>query len=195
MPAACSTAASAIAARGGPASAGQGLADGGLAAAGHADEDDVLHLAAPAGRVMRAISLSAMLLPRNSSAARLAWATSMYRPPGAGDAQLLRLEQQSGAGGVIDEVQHAARSGGRPADPTGETPLLGYMPTGVVLTIISASRVAVQVVVVVLTGAGDDHDLGGPQLLQHGAHRGGGAAAAQHQDFFARHGDTAVAPP
>ena len=51
---------------------------------------------------------------------------------------------------------------------------------------------AVQIVVVVLAGAGDDGDAGGPQLLQHGAHRGGGAAAAQYQHLFARHGDAAV---
>ena len=47
--------------------------------------------------------------------------------------------------------------------------------------------VAAQVVVVVLPGAGDDHDLPGSQLGQYRAHREGGPAAAQHQSLLPRH--------
>ena len=87
------------------------LADGGFAAAGHADQDDVLRLPAQQLVRMRSFSLSGMDFSKKRSSATLAWATSMGSPSAAGDAQGLGLQQQCGAAGIVDDVQHPLAPG------------------------------------------------------------------------------------
>ena len=89
-------------------------------------------------RSISSVRLSGMAVPVKSSAARFACATSMFSPP------------MQGMPSASACIKSAVRCGlytmsSTPLQPlktlrsTGLTPVFGYIPTGVVFTIISAS--------------------------------------------------------
>ena len=91
-------------------SVGQGLAQGCLAAAGHADEDDILHLPRQAAGDAFDLAVS------NGTASEelcgpLCLGHQHPEPPIAGDAPALRLKQQCCAGRIINEVQDSLQPG------------------------------------------------------------------------------------
>ena len=169
---------------------GQGPAHGGLAAAGHAHQDPVLHPAAQ-GAVGLLGADGGDHLPSEELGGAPGLLGQHVQPPQVGDAQGLRLLQQSGAGGVIDEVQHPLTVGELAQVHRGcggvgiHAHRGGVDDDGGVL-------VAVQVVIVVLPGAGDHHNLPRPQLPQNILGREAGPPRAQHQALPAQDADAAL---
>ena len=108
-----------------------------------------------------------------------------------GNAQRLRLQQQCRAGGVVDHIHHAAAVGEQ-AQIHGLLAVVGIHAHRRGVDDNVRVAVPVKVFVVIPAAAGDDRDFGRAQLFQHGAGSGGGAAAAQHQRFFAANGHAGV---
>ncbi len=158
---------------------GQSLAHGGFAAAGHADEDAVflpsaqrfpgfLRLDGGDGLAGEDARGAPRLLGQHEETAHV------------GDFQRLRLLHQSSAGGVVDEVQHPLAPG-EPAQVHRGGSGVGIHAHGGGVHDDLGIGVLGQVLVVVRAGARDDHDLPGPQLVQHILHGEAGAPGTQHQ--------------
>ena len=73
-----------------------------------------------------------MGLPVNSSEARLAWATSMASPPAQGSPRSSAARMRAVRRG-LNTTSSTPVSWGKASRDTGEAPLWGYIPTGVVL--------------------------------------------------------------
>ena len=113
------------------------------------------------------------------------------KPPGVGDVQFLRLQQQRGERRVINDVQHAFTLREQPQIHRRRA-VMGIHPHRGGVDDDLGIGVAVQMVVIVRTAAGNDGNVSA-QLLQRGLHRDGGPAAAQHQRLFPGGVDAAAA--
>ena len=159
----------------------QGGGHGGLAAAGHTDEDDVPQMA-----VDGALHPFQNAVVDDGAGELLAGTLGLGhqhgKAAGVGDPQFLRLKDQGRPGGVIDDVQHPLAVGKLP-EVHRCGPVAGVHAHRGGVGDDPGVGVAVQVIVVVGAAAGDDGDAG-PQLFQGGLYRDGSAAAAQHQGLF-----------
>ena len=155
-----------------------------LAAAGHADEDDVLHLTGELFFDARDLAVGDIRAEEELGAA-LGLRREHAQPVRAGDAETLGLHQQGRARGVVDQVRDGLaagkgrKRGGRPAVVREHARGRGVDDEG---------RVGVtgEVSIVVLAAAGDRHDLPRALFREHGAHGGRRAAAAEDHALFAR---------
>jgi len=158
------------------------LRHGGLAAAGHTDEDDVHRLALH--EVDGVLERAGRRLFAGEDLARAdGLRREHHHAVRAGDAEFFRLQQKLRAHGIIDEIDDGAAVREAQqiddrlavvrvhADRRGVHDELGV-------------RVAGEVGVIVLPIAGDDDDLARLLLFERVHHRGGSAAAAEHEHLF-----------
>ena len=167
----------------------QGGGQGAFAAGGHTHQDNVLHLAGE--HLLNAANLAV----RDAAAGeQLAAAPGLghqhIQAAGTGDAQLLRLQKQGGAGRIVHHIQHSLALG-ELRQIHRRLAVVGVHAHGGGVGDDPGVGVLIQIVVIVLAAPGDDSDACCPQHFQHRHHRDGGAAAAQHQGLFALNLDAA----
>ena len=158
------------------------LRHGGLAAAGHTDEDDIHRLALHKvdGMLERAVR-------RLFAGEDLARADGLRREHHhavrIGDAEFFRLEQELRAHGIIDEIDDgAAVREAQQIDDRLAVVRIHADRRGVHDEL--SVRVAGEVGVIILPLAGNDDDLARLLLFERVHHRGGRAAAAEHEHLL-----------
>ena len=164
---------------------GQRLANGGLAAAGHADEEDVFRLPLQLGgnvghQFVGQLFALEPLRGRFGLSHQHPQAVAPDGPPALG------LEEQLSFGGIIDEVKDTLTLGELVQIHGGNSVVGVHTHRGGVDDDLGVG-VAVQILIVILSGTGDGDDLPGSQLGEHCPHRERCPAAAQHQGFPALH--------
>ena len=101
---------------------------------------------------------------------------------GAGDMKRFGIQQQLGAGGVVDHVQHPFQLG-EPLQIHGRNAGVGVHADGGRVDDDGGVFVTLQVLVIVFPGTGNDHGLS-TQLIQNSSDGIGSPAAAQHQNLL-----------
>ena len=164
---------------------GQRLANGGLSAAGHADEEDVFRLPLQLGGNV-GHQFVGQLFALEPLRGRLGLGHQHPQAVAPDEPPALGLEKQLSFGGVINEVKDTLTLGELVQIHGGNSVARVHTHGGGVDDDLGIG-VAVQILIVILSGTGDGNDLPCPQLREHRSHRKGGPAAAQHQGFPALH--------
>lgn len=108
-----------------------------LPAAGHADEHDILHLKAQLFPDALGLAVGDVAVFKDLRRA-LSLRDEHVEPAHIRNAELFRLQDKRCTRGVVDDIEHTLElREERQVD--GDTPQFGYMPTGVVFTMTSAS--------------------------------------------------------
>lgn len=152
--------------------------DGALAAAGHADEDDVFHLLP-----QQAVDAQDLRVVDHRIGEHLAAALGLrhehVQSARARDAEALCLQQQRRARGVIDDIEHARALRKLPQVDGGFARVRVHTDRRGVDDHARVG-VAVEIVVVIRPMAGDDRHARA-ELLEHGLNGRGCAAVAEHE--------------
>ena len=104
------------------------------------------------------------------------------KPVGAGNVKRFGVQQQLGAGGVVDHVQHPFQLG-EPLQIHGRNAGVGVHADGGRVDDGGGVFVALQVFIIVFPRAGYDHNVSA-QLIQNSSDGIGSPAAAQHQNLL-----------
>ena len=163
---------------------GKQSADCALAAARHADEDNILRVESK--EPFNAVDLTVRNRPAEKLLGRaLGLRHQHIQPVGAGETETLRLQQQRGTRGIVHHVRHGftARKRREGTDRLAVVRIHAHRrgvdkKLGVIVTR--------EVFVIVLSMAGDHGKRSDAQLLQHGAGHDGSAAAAENKRLFPR---------
>ena len=168
----------------------QRLAHGGLAASGHAHQHDVFHLAAQGGVDFidqAVIQLGSQEPFRRFLGLGHQHQQTIHRHQTTG----FRIQQKLSPGGIVDDIQRAFQLGEQGQIHRGNAGVGIHAHRG---GIDDDRRIGVEmeIVVIVLTGAGNGNDPGS-EIFQSGDDGLGSAAGAQHQHLLATHIQTAGA--
>ena len=169
---------------------GEQRRDGALAAAGHADEDDVLHLLPQQAVDAQDLRIVDDRIGEHLTAA-LGLRHEHVQPARARDAEAFRLQQQRRARGVIDDVKHARALRELPQVDGGFARVRIHADRRGVDDHVRVG-VAVKILVIIRPVAGDDRHVRA-ELLEHGLNGRGRAAVAEHKRLLPRDVDAAVA--
>ena len=169
---------------------GEQRRDGALAAAWHADEDDVLHLLP-----QQTVDAQNLRIVDDRAGEHLAAALGLrhehVQPARARDAEAFRLQQQRRARGVVDDVKHARALRELPQVDGGFARVRIHADRCGVDDHVRVG-VAVEVLIIIRPVAGDDRHVR-TELLEHGLNGRGRAAVAEHERLLPRDVDAAVA--
>ena len=157
--------------------------NGALAAAGHADEHDVLHLKAQLFPDALGLAVGDVAVLKDLRRA-LGLRDEHVEPAHIRNAELFRLQDKRCTRGVVDDIEHTLElREERQVD--GRHAAVRVHADGRGVHDDLRVRVTIQIVVVVLPLAGDDGHAARAHLLEHGTDRRGGAAGAEHERLFA----------
>ena len=157
----------------------QQAADRGFTAAGHADQDPVFRFPRD-GTDYPFLFLLRNRLPEEELCGGPSLGYQHRQPVDGGNALCLRLQDQRGAGRVVNHVRDALQPWQLVRIHRGDTVLRIHAHRRRVDQPLRV-RVAAQVLIVVLPAPGDHPDVSGPQVFQADHRRLRGPAAAQHQ--------------
>ena len=157
--------------------------NGALAAAGHADEHDVLHLKAQLFPDALGLAVGDVAVFKDLRRA-LSLRDEHVEPAHIRNVELFRLQDKRCTRGVVDDIEHTLElREERQVD--GRHAAVRVHADGRGVHDDLRVRVTIQIVVVVLPLAGDDGHAARAHLLEHGTDRRGGAAGAEHERLFA----------
>ena len=156
-------------------------ADGAFSAPRHSDEDDVRHLGGE-----RSVDFGNDGVINGRSGKILGGFLGLcHQHPkavGAGNVERFSIQQQLGAGGVVDHVQHSFQSG-KTLQIHQRNAGVGVHADGGCVDNGGGVFVALQIFIIILPGTGNDNSFSA-QFVQNRGDGIGSAAAAQHQNLL-----------